>query len=83
MKYELFTRISLNTDLPQHGLRSGDVATVVEHHVGRPNQEPGYTLEVFSAVGESIAVVTVRESQIEPLKANELLHVRPLAEAAP
>ena len=81
MKYELFTRISLNADLPQHGLRSGDVATIVEHHVGQPNQEPGYTLEVFSAVGESIAVVTVRESQIEPLKANQLLHVRPLAEA--
>ena len=69
MKYELFTRIALKTDLPQHGLRSGDVATIVEHHVGRPNQEPGYTLEVFNAVGESIAVVTVRESQIEPLKA--------------
>jgi hypothetical protein len=36
-------------------------------------------LEVFNAVGGSIAVVTVRESQIEPLTANELLHVRPLA----
>jgi Domain of unknown function (DUF4926) len=81
MKYELFTRIALKTDLPQHGLCSGDVATIVEHHVGRPGQEPGYTLEVFNAVGESIAVVTVRESQIEPLTANELLHVRPLAES--
>jgi Domain of unknown function (DUF4926) len=80
MKYELFTRIALKTDLPQHGLCSGDVATIVEHHVGRPG-EPGYTLEVFNAVGESIAVVTVRESQIEPLTANELLHVRPLAES--
>ena len=81
MKYELFTRIALKTDLPQHGLRGGDVATIAEHHLGRPGQEPGYTLEVFNAVGESIAVVTVRESQIEPLTANELLHVRPLAEA--
>ena len=80
MKYELFTRIALTTDLPQHGLRSGDVATIVEHHEGRPGQEPGYTLEVFNAVGESIAVVTVRESQIELLKSNEMLHVRPLAE---
>jgi len=24
MKYELFTRVALNTDLPQYGLRSGD-----------------------------------------------------------
>ena len=81
MKDVLFTRIALKTDLPQHGLRSGDVATIVDHHVGRPDQEHGYTLEVFNAVGESIAVVTVRESQIERLTPNELLHVRPLAEA--
>ena len=80
MKYELFTRIALTTDLTQHGLRSGYVATIVEHHEGRPGPEPGYTLEVFNAVGESIAVVTVRESQIELLRSNELLHVRPLAE---
>ena len=81
MKYELFTRVALNTDLPQDGLCIGDVAPVVEHHPGRPGQEPGYTLEVFNAIGETIAVVTVRESEIAPLSANELLHVRPLAEA--
>jgi hypothetical protein len=79
MKYELFSRVALKTDLPQQGLRSGDVATVVEHHAGRPGQEPGYSLEVFNAVGATVAVVTVRESQIEPLTANELLHVRALA----
>ena len=81
MKYQLFTRIALKTDLPQHGLRNGDVATIVEYHEGRPGQEPGYTLEVFNAVGESVAVIMVRESQIVPLTANELLHVRPPAEA--
>ena len=80
MKYELFTRIALKTDVPQHGLRSGDIATIVESHSGRPGQEHGYTLEVFNALGESIAVVTVRESQIEPLTSNELLHVRPMSE---
>jgi len=51
MKYELFTQVALKADLPKHGLRSGDVATVVEFHPGRPGQEPGYSLEVFSAVG--------------------------------
>ncbi len=82
MKHELFTRVALKTDLPEHGLRRGDVATVVEQHSGKPGQEPGYSLEVFNAVGDTIAVVTVRESQIGPLTSNELLHVRPLAEAA-
>ncbi|MGI8738941.1 MAG: DUF4926 domain-containing protein [Gammaproteobacteria bacterium] len=67
MKYQLFTRVALKTDLPERGLRSGDVATVVEHHPGTPGQEFGYSLEVFNAAGETMAVVTVRESQIEPL----------------
>lgn len=81
MKYELFTRIALTTDLPGHRLHSGDVATVVEHHPGRPGQEPGYSLEVFNAIGETVTVVTVPESQIEPLTSDELLHVRLLAGA--
>ncbi len=81
MKYELFTRVALGTDLPEQGLRRGDVATVVEHHPGRGAQEPGYSLEVFNAIGETIAVITVRESQVAPLTSKELLHVRPLAEA--
>jgi len=50
MKYEPFTRVALKTDVPEHKPRSGDVATIVEHHSGRPGQEAGYTLEVFNAV---------------------------------
>jgi len=34
-------------------------------------------LEVFNAVGETFAVVTARESQIESLQRDELLSVRP------
>jgi hypothetical protein len=80
MLYELFTRVALKNDLPAQRLRRGDVATIVERHGGRPGQERGYSLEVFNAVGETLAVVTVRESHIEPLAPNEVLHVRPLAE---
>jgi hypothetical protein len=81
MKYKMFSRVSLRASLPKHRLRRGDVATIVEYHPGRPDQEPGYTLEVFNAVGETVDVVTMRESQIEPLTANSLLRVRPLAQA--
>ena len=82
MKYDPFTRVALAEDLPARHLRRGDVATVVEFHHGRPGQEPGYSLEVFNAVGETVDVVTVRESQIERLTADELLTVRPLAATA-
>ncbi len=82
MKFEMFSRVALKTDVPENGLRRGDVVTIVEHHQGRPGQEPGYSLEVFNAVGETVAVITLRESQIEPLSAKEILHVRPLVTAA-
>ena len=83
MKYELYSRVALATDLPEHRLRRGDVATLVEFHPGRPDQEPGYSLEVFTATGETVTVVTVRESQVEALNSGEVLAVRSLhSEAA-
>ena len=79
MKFDLYSRVALAEDLPTRRLRRGDVLTVVDHHAGQPGQEPGYSLEVFNAVGETVDVVTVRESQIEPLTADELFTVRSLA----
>ena len=63
----------------QQGLKAGDVATLVDY-VPRPGGGPGLCLEVFNAVGESIAVVTVEVSDIGPLQA-EVLAVRPLTQA--
>ena len=82
MAYNRFEKIALKVDLPAHKLRRGDVATIVETHKGGSGQEPGYSLEVFNAIGDTLAVVTVRESQIEALDRDEILHVRRL-EGAP
>ena len=81
MKFEMFSKVALKTRLPRHRLRRGDVATIVEYHRGRPDQEPGYSLEVFNALGETMSVITVRESQIEPLTATEIFNVRQLVAA--
>jgi hypothetical protein len=73
MGARLFERVALKRDLPEHGLKAGDVATlidVVEHPGGG---EQGCVLEVFNALGESIAVVAVRESELESLHADEIL----------
>ena len=78
----MFSRIALAEDLPEENLRRGDVAVIVEYYEGRAGQEPGYELEVFNAVGGTIAVVTVRESQVEALRKDEILSVRPFAAAA-
>ncbi len=78
MSFEPFTRVALKQDFPEHRLIRGDVATVVEQHQGAPGQETGYSLEVFNAIGETIAVLVVAESQVEPLFDDEVLHVRQL-----
>jgi hypothetical protein len=49
--------------------------------VGSSGQEPAYELEAFNEVGDTCAVVTVRESHIESLKNDELLSVRPQKQA--
>jgi len=80
MKYTLFQQIALAYDLPEKGLQKGDVATIVEHHpVARG--EDGYSLELFNALGETIAVITVPESALQPLSTDEIFHVRTLAPA--
>lgn len=82
MAYPLFARVSLAEDFPKQGLHAGDLATLVEVHEGGPGQETGYSLEVFNAVGETIAVMVVEESKIRPVNRNEILHVRQLDEAS-
>jgi hypothetical protein len=81
MSVELFTEVALRRDLPDKRLRAGDVGTVVEflpHPSGGPR---GVMLEIFNAVGESLAVVTIPETDVEPLKADEVFAVRPLSRA--
>jgi hypothetical protein len=65
----------LPRDIPDKGLKQGDVATVVERHE-LPDSEVGYSLEILNAIGDTIAVVTVPESQIEPLMEDEVFSVR-------
>jgi hypothetical protein len=78
MRYELFQQVALSKDIPEKRLRRGDLATVVDHHPARDG-EPGYSIEVFNAVGDTIAVTVVPESFLQELSAQEILHVRSLA----
>ncbi len=80
--FELFQRVALARDFPTKHLRRGDVATIVDCHPALPGEEPGYSLEVFNAIGETIAVIVVNESEIQPLRADEVLSARAFAVAA-
>ncbi len=79
MKLPLYSHVILAEDITAKGLCRGDFATVVEFYEGRPDQEHGYELEVFNAVGDTFAVVSVRESQIEAPRQEERLCVRSAA----
>lgn len=78
MKPELYQEVALTRDIVEAGLHAGDVATLVDyvHHPG--SGEEGAVLELFNAVGESIAVITVPVSAIAPLRADQMPAVRPL-----
>ena len=78
MRYKLFGEVVLKKDIPEKKLKKGDVATIVEYHPVSDGED-GYSLEVFNALGDTITVITVEESAIESLTANEVLSVRELA----
>ncbi len=80
MKLELYTDAVLTRDLPAHALRRGDVVKVVDSHP-MPDGLTAYSIEVFNAVGETIAVTSVNSVDLEPLLANEVFSVRKLSVA--
>ena len=65
----------MKKNIPDKKLKKGDVATIVEYHP-LDSGDDGYSLEIFNVLGETVAVVTVAESEIEPLKENEIFNVR-------
>lgn len=80
MKFKLFEEVILLKDIPEKKLKKGDVATIVEHHPISYGED-GYSLEVFNAIGDTIAVITIPESAIAPLSENDIFNVRSLAAA--
>lgn len=82
MTLELYKEVALTLDLPEHQLRAGDIATLVDFVPHPTGGEDACVLEVFNAGGESIAVVTAASSAVEALRADEILSVRSLAQAS-
>ncbi len=72
MNPELFRRVALRRDFDEYRLRAGDVAMLIDRVPHPSGGEDGVVLEVFNAVGESIAVVAVPESAIDSLREDEV-----------
>jgi len=67
--------IVLTQDVPDEGLRAGDVGTVVHIH----GEAAAYEVEFMTLTGQTVAVVTVLPSQLRPVSPTDLAHVRELA----
>ena len=65
----------LTCDLPEHRLRRGDIVKLMDHHLAPVGTEV-YSIEVFNAVGDTIAVTAVPATALEPLREDEILCTR-------
>jgi hypothetical protein len=67
--------VVLTRDLPEHRLEAGDIGTIVHRY---PDGN-GFEIEFVSAAGGTVAVLTLKPSDIRPLEGSEILHARRLA----
>lgn len=85
MKLDLYKEVDKEVeilrDVPDSPLRAGDVAVLVDIVPHPAGGEDGAVLEVFNAIGESIAIVTVPCSAVAPLRADQVPTVHVLAAA--
>lgn len=75
MKLELYKDAVVKDDCPEHRLKRGDVVRLVDRHVA-PDGIEGYSIEVLSATGETLAVTAVPASALEELRPDEVYCVR-------
>jgi hypothetical protein len=80
LDFELYQDVVLLNDVPEEGLRAGDVGTLVERH-DVPGREPGYSVEFFDMLGHTVAVVTLPASALRAPTSDDRPAVRSQADA--
>ena len=76
MALELYREVALTRALPDYVLKAGDIATLIGF-VSHPSSGKEGGLEVFNAVGESLAMIAVPIAATEGLHPDEILAVSP------
>lgn len=77
MVYRVLDTVVLDKDLPEHGLRKGDLGAVVE--VYKP---VGLEVEFLTASGRTEALMTLAARDVRPVADNDLVSVRPYRRCA-
>jgi hypothetical protein len=64
MAFEPSSDVILTRDIPERGLRAGDIGTLVDRHVVPGVAHEGYSVEFFDMTGSTVAVVTIPASAL-------------------
>ncbi len=76
MTFKLLDVVVLTRDLPEEGLRAGDLGAVVQ--VYPPD---GLEVEFVEAIGRTQALIELTTADVRPIRSGDLMAVRPLEEA--
>ena len=77
MRYRTLDTVVLDRDLPDHGLRKGDLGAVVQVY-----EPDGLEVEFVTASGRTEALVTVDVEDVRPVADDDLVSVRPYHRSA-
>ena len=69
--------VVLSRDLPDHGLKRGDIGAVVHSY----KEGKAFEVEFITGQGQTLAVVTLDSQDVRLMEDKEILHVRKLQAA--
>ena len=72
MTYQILDTIVLDRNMPDHGLRKGDLGAVVEVY-----EPDGLEVEFVTASGRTAAVLTLTAQDVRAVADDDLVSVRP------
>lgn len=82
MSLELYQQVVINRNIPELSLQAGDSAWLIDFVTPSEGGEVGCVLEIHNALGESLTVVVVPVSAVEPLRSDQVPTVCTLTRSA-
>jgi hypothetical protein len=77
MKFKQLDTVVLDRDVPESGLRKGDLGAIVQTY-----EPDGLEVEFVTASGRTQALVTLRLNDVRAVMDEDLVSVRPLRRGA-
>ena len=77
MKFKQLDTVVLDRDVPESGLRKGDLGAVVQTY-----EPDGLEVEFVTASGRTQALITLKDDDVRGVMDEDLISVRPLNRGA-